>query len=136
VYRGVAKGQPDEVPLEMLMTILGGGESSRLYRDIVKEQKLAEVADGRVFTAQQALQEGLIDKIGYLPDGIEWAKEMAGVRKAQVVIYHRPLGYAANAYGVATSSASGVGPLINVELPEWLNSGGAQFLYLWEPGDK
>jgi len=102
----------------------------------IGEQKLAGLADGRVFTAQQALQEGLIDKIGYLPDGIEWAKEMAGVRKAQVVIYHRPLNYAPNAYGVATSSASGLGPLINVELPEWLNSGGAQFLYLWEPGVK
>ncbi len=97
------------------------------------EQKLREVADGRVFTAEQALKEGLIDKIGYLTDGIEWAKETAGVRKAKVVIYHRPQGYVPNAYGVA-SSASGIGPLINVELPDWLNSSGAQFLYLWQPG--
>ena len=102
----------------------------------ISEQKLPDLADGRIFTAQQALHEGLIDKIGYLPDGIEWAKEMAGVRKAQVVIYHRPLSYAPNAYGVASSSASGLGPLINVELPDWLNSSGAQFLYLWEPGVK
>lgn len=102
----------------------------------IGEQKLANLTDGRVFTAQQALQEGLIDKIGYLPDGIEWAKEMAGIRKAQVVIYHRPLSYAANAYGVATSSASGLGPLINVELPDWLTSSGPQFLYLWQPGMK
>jgi protease-4 len=100
----------------------------------IGEQKLAKLADGRVFTAQQALQEGLIDKIGYLPDGIAWAKEMAGVRRSQVIIYHRPLGYVPNAYGVATSSASGPGPLINVELPEWLTSSGPQFLYLWQPG--
>jgi protease-4 len=98
------------------------------------EQKLREVADGRVFTAEQALQQGLIDKIGYLADGIEWARETAGVRKAKVVIYHRPLGYVPNAYGAAASSASGMGPLINVELPDWLNSSGAQFLYLWQPG--
>jgi protease-4 len=103
-------------------------------RKMMSEQKLREVADGRVFTAEQALEHGLIDKVGYLADGIDWAKEMAGVRKAQVVIYHRPLGYAPNAYGVATSSASGMGPLVNVELPDWLNSGGAQFLYLWQPG--
>ncbi len=103
-------------------------------RKSIGEQKLAELADGRVFTAQQALQEGLIDKIGYLGDGIEWAKEMAGVRKAQVVMYHRPLSYTPNAYGVATSAASGLGPLINVELPDWLTSSGPQFLYLWQPG--
>ncbi|UCC96342.1 MAG: signal peptide peptidase SppA [Phycisphaerales bacterium] len=103
-------------------------------RKNMNEQKLRDVADGRVFTADQALEQGLIDKVGYLADGIEWAKDMAGVHKAQVVIYHRPLGYVPNAYGVATSSASGMGPLINVELPDWLNSSGAQFLYLWQPG--
>lgn len=100
----------------------------------IDKQKLLELADGRVFTAEQALQEGLIDKIGYLSDGVEWAKEMAGVRKARVVIYHRPLSYTPNAYGVATSSARGLGPLINVELPDWLTSSEPQFLYLWQPG--
>jgi protease-4 len=113
---------------EQFLTVVREGRKS------IGEQKLPELADGRVFTAEQALQEGLIDKIGYLPDGIGWAKEMAGVRKAQVVIYHRPLSYTPNAYGVATSSASGLGPLINVELPDWLTSGGPQFLYLWQPG--
>jgi protease IV len=102
----------------------------------MSEQKLADITDGRVFTARQALQEGLIDKIGYLADGIEWAKEMASVRKARVVIYHRPLSYTPNAYGTTTSSARGLEPLINVELPDWLTSDGAQFLYLWQPGVK
>lgn len=103
-------------------------------RKNMSEQKLHDVSDGRVFTAEQALQQGLIDKIGYLADGIEWAKNAAGVRQAKVVMYHRPLGYVPNAYGVPTSSANGVGPLINVELPDWLNSSDAQFLYLWQPG--
>ncbi|HNQ21499.1 MAG TPA: pitrilysin family protein [Phycisphaerae bacterium] len=56
VYRTVGSGHPDEVPLGMLMTILGGGESSRLYKDIVKEQKLAEVAMAGAFALQD---EGL-----------------------------------------------------------------------------
>jgi hypothetical protein len=30
-------------------------------------------------------------------------------------------------------SAEGVGALVNVELPDWLTSDGAQFLYLWQP---
>jgi len=105
-------------------------------RKIIKEQKLSELTDGRVFTAKEALQAGLIDRIGYLADGINWAKEMAGVEKTRVVIYHRPLGYKPNAYGSATSYAGGIGPLVNVKLPDWLTSSGPQFLYLWQPGVK
>jgi protease-4 len=105
-------------------------------RKTIKDQKLRELADGRVFTAKEALQEGLIDGIGYVADGIEWAKEMAGVEKTRVVIYHRPSSYKPNAYGSATAQAGGLGPLINVELPDWLTSSPTQFLYLWQPGVK
>jgi protease-4 len=99
----------------------------------IDQQKLQELADGRVFTAEQALQEGLIDRIGYLDDGIEWAKEKASMQRARVVIYHRSSGYKPNAYGLAAAGTDRLGPLINVELPDWLNTGGAQFLYLWQP---
>ena len=105
-------------------------------RKTIGEQKLQDVADGRVFVAKEALQEGLIDRIGYLSDGIEWAKEMAGVEKTRVVIYHRPLSYKPNAYGSATSQAGALGPLVNVELPDWLTLTPTQFLYLWQPGVK
>jgi hypothetical protein len=39
-----------------------------------------------------------------------------------------------NAYGLAAANTDGISPLFNLELPDWLNSGGAQFLYLWQPG--
>ncbi|MHC4331045.1 MAG: signal peptide peptidase SppA [Planctomycetota bacterium] len=117
------------------------GELYRQFLAVVREgrkdldePKIRELADGRVFTAKEALEEGLIDKVGYLADGIEWAREMAGVGKTRVVIYHRPLGYMPNAYGSATAQAGGLGPLINIEMPDWLSSGGTQFLYLWQPG--
>ncbi|MFC1604884.1 signal peptide peptidase SppA [Planctomycetota bacterium] len=108
-------------------------EVVREGRKKIDEQKLS---DGRVFTAQQALQQGLIDKIGYLDDGIKWAKEMAGVKKMRVVIYSRPSSYKPNAYGLAAANADGISPLVNLELPDWLNAGGAQFLYLWKPAVK
>ena len=108
-------------------------EVVRKGRKTIDEQKLAELTDGRVFTAQQALQQGLIDKVGYLDDGIKWAKEIAGAKKTQVVIYHRPSNYKPNAYGLAAAGSDGIGPLVNLELPDWLNAGGAQFLYLWQP---
>lgn len=105
-------------------------------RKAIGERKLRDLADGRVFVAKEALKEGLIDRIGYVSDGIEWAKEMAGVEKSRVVIYRRPLSYKPNAYSSATSQAGALGPLINVELPDWLSSSPTQFLYLWQPGVK
>ena len=105
-------------------------------RKTIVEQKLPDLADGRVFVAKKALHEGLIDRIGYMADGIEWAKEMAGVEKARVVIYRRPSSYKPNAYGLATSQAGALGPLVNVELPDWMSASPTQFLYLWQPGVK
>ena len=43
-YRGVGVDHQDALAVEMLMSILGGGESSRLYKDIVKERELAQYA--------------------------------------------------------------------------------------------
>jgi protease-4 len=108
-------------------------EVVRNGRKTIDEKKMAELSDGRIFTAEQALQQGLIDKVGYLEDGIKWAREMAGVKKSRIVIYHRPSSYKPNAYSLAAADAEGLGPLINLELPDWLNAGGAQFLYLWQP---
>ncbi len=102
-------------------------------RKEIGEQKLRDLADGRVFTAKGALQERLIDRIGYPSDGIKWAKEIAGVEKTRVVIYHRPLGYKPNLYGSTMSGDGGVGALVNVELPGWLSANRTQFLYLWQP---
>jgi protease-4 len=102
-------------------------------RTTIDKQKLQDLADGRVFTAEQALQKGLIDRIGYLDDGIEWAKQKSGMQRGRVVIYHRASGYKPNAYGLASANADGLGPLINVDLPDWLDGSSAQFLYLWQP---
>jgi len=42
----------------------------KLNRQNVPEQKLREICDGRIFTAEQALKEGMIDKVGYIEDTI------------------------------------------------------------------
>ena len=44
LYRTVSMGHDDHVPLELLGTILGGGNSSRLYRELVAEKQLAVAA--------------------------------------------------------------------------------------------
>lgn len=51
-YRTVPSGHDDEIELEMLGRILGGGESSRLYRDLVTERDLAIVALSAAFSLE------------------------------------------------------------------------------------
>ena len=41
-FRGVPKESDDFYPIELLMLILGGGESSRMYQDLVKEKQLCQ----------------------------------------------------------------------------------------------
>jgi protease-4 len=103
-------------------------------RTKIDKETIRQLADGRVFTAQQAHEQSLVDRIGYADDAVKWAKTLAGLEKIRLVIYHRPMGYKPNIYASAESASAPMTPLINLELPQWLDSGGAQFLYLWQPG--
>ena len=53
-YYTVGSNHPDQVPLEVLMGVLGGGESSRIYVDIVKERKIAQLAIGGAFAFENS----------------------------------------------------------------------------------
>lgn len=39
-------------------------------RQNIQEQRLREVCDGRIFTAEQAFKEGLVDKVGYFEEAL------------------------------------------------------------------
>lgn len=94
-------------------------------------EKLRSLADGRIYTAQQALEYGLIDQIGYLDEAILLAKEETGLTRARVVMYHRPGTYKNNIY----SQLGGFGTinLLNIDLKTFVNSGTPSFMYLWAP---
>lgn len=62
-------------------------EVVRRGRPNLSETEVRALADGRVFSAQQALAAGLIDRIGYFEDAVEDAKAEAGVAAAHVVEY-------------------------------------------------
>jgi len=53
-------------------------------------EQVRELADGSIYGAPKALEEKLIDKIGYLDDAIAVAKSLAGISAAEVVEYRRP----------------------------------------------
>jgi protease-4 len=66
----------------------------RTGRPKLDDEKLAAVATGQIFTAQQALDAGLVDRIGFLEDAVTRAVELAGLTDttARVVRYSRPRG--------------------------------------------
>ncbi|HIQ49241.1 MAG TPA: signal peptide peptidase SppA [Aquifex aeolicus] len=52
-------------------------------KDKISEEKLREIADGRIFTGKKALELGLVDELGSLYDAIEKARELSGYRDAK-----------------------------------------------------
>ncbi len=85
LYRAVPENNPDYVPIEVLSHILGGGESSRLYRDLVKDKRICQDASAELWGLEQ---DGLLMLgIELLPNGnVEGARramyaQIEGIRK-------------------------------------------------------
>ena len=56
--------------------------------------EVKRLADGSIYSAAEAADEKLIDKIGYLDEAIEQVKLLAGIEKAQVIEYRKPFSLA------------------------------------------
>jgi protease-4 len=107
------------------------------FKEIVKEgrpklddAKVAQVATGQIFTAKQAQEAGLVDRIGFLEDAVDRAVELAGLTKdtARVVKYTRQRGLIDEVLGGA-----GPGARLSVEaFAEWTTPR-AWYLCSWWP---
>jgi protease-4 len=91
----------------------------------------ADLFDGRVMTASRAAEAGLIDSVGFLPDAIAQARQLAGLGPAQVVMYSRCQSPARTVYDVAPNRPV---PGLNMpfSLPGLDRSRLPLFLSLWE----
>jgi protease-4 len=99
-------------------------------RPKLNREKIVTLADGRVYTAQQAIEHGLIDRIGTPDDAFAAAMKRAGVRAAHVVMYHRPLDWTPNIYAAGPSETPRAINLFNITLPSiW--TARPQFMYIW-----
>lgn len=92
--------------------------------------EVEQLADGRPYTADQALEKGLVDRLGYLEDAIQLAKELAGIERAKVVIYERegefrPTFYSGPPWGGTRLS------LLDVQMGRMGLPGSPRFYYLW-----
>ncbi|HOG30365.1 MAG TPA: signal peptide peptidase SppA [Vicinamibacterales bacterium] len=99
-------------------------------RPNLKPDQVRALADGRVYTGEQAKDNGLVDGLGYVDDAVLMAKKRSARARVKLVMYHRPLGYRANVYSAAPNLAPQVN-LLNIDLPGVLSLAQPEFLYLW-----
>ena len=100
-------------------------------RPALDRAQVEGLADGKIYTARQALANGLIDAVGDLESAVEAARDAAGLSgEVRVVAYARPGERREN--------------LFSMSAPVWNPQLGAQrwnplfqqpgFFYLWMPG--
>jgi protease-4 len=102
-------------------------------RPQLTKEEIESLADGRIFTAYQALGARLVDRVGYLDDAVEGMKASLKVKDARVITYHRPGAYKGTVYsGVPGASPSEINLIaINTSNLDLLTR--IQFMYLWRP---
>ena len=103
-------------------------------RPDLDEAAVRSIADGRVYTASQALELGLIDRIAGLRPTIDAVKRRIGATSVRLVTYHRVLGYKPNVRASMPGPGDGDVNLFNVDLTGWPLTPTARFMYLWAPG--
>jgi protease-4 len=105
------------------------------FKSIVAEgrkltnDKVDALADGRIFTAQEALASGLIDRIGYQEDAVAEAEQLAHLSKAKVVRYQRSFRLGDLLSGQMEALAAP--RTVTVEVPGLGGPQTARFLYMW-----
>jgi len=132
--RAILQNTVDSMYERFLKTVADG-------RPNLDAQTIRRLADGRIYTAQQAKDAGLIDAIGYMDDAFLQAKKMANLRDASLIAYTVPFDYVGHYYagssvGAAApgqSPASGQINLLNLNLGDTLPQGDGPFYYLWVP---
>ena len=85
LFRGIKKEEReilqkvlDNVHEQFIMAV---AEGRKMLHDDVKK-----IADGRIFTGEQALKAGLIDELGNLEDAVKAAARLSGIKGEPVVI--------------------------------------------------
>ena len=111
---------------ERFVTVVADGRG-------MSREKVKEIADGRIYTGDQARELGLVDKVGYIGDAVKEARAQAKLSKdARVVVYRRTMYANDNEYNTATVQAGGE-PLMDLGLGAYLPELKTGFYYLWLP---
>ncbi len=107
--------------------IVTDGRKSLTRKDVEK------LADGRIYTSDQALEAGLIDRVGYLDDAVKRIKQLAGIENASVITYYRPGSYKGSVYSALPKAPPNIINLISINGQGLITPPGVHFMYLWVP---
>ncbi len=105
-------------------------EKVQLHRRLTPAQ-MEDAATARIFTADDALKTGLIDRICYVDDAIEEAMKLAGIpSSSRVIVYRRDRFHNDNRYIMDTTASSGK-PLVDTGILGQAASLSAGLYFLW-----
>lgn len=104
----------------------------REHRRGMTEADFTAIGDGRVVSAQKALNLKMVDQIGYVHDAIAEAERLSGVSGSEVVLFQRS-GYPARSLYAITPNAPIQGEIIPFSYPGLDRTKLPTFLYLWQP---
>ncbi|MGZ8866724.1 MAG: signal peptide peptidase SppA [Thermoanaerobaculia bacterium] len=93
----------------------------------ISEADVAKLADGRVFTGEEALALKLVDRLGTLHDAVRVAGELAGIEGEPTMIYPKPR-------RPTLVDILGSGETRTL-VDKVMGRNAAQFLYLWEAAE-
>ncbi len=99
-------------------------------KDFLSIEELRKIADGRVYTADQALRLKLIDEVGYFDDALERTRSLASIKAAGVIAYTYYPKKKTNLYAVSPGEPSLFDKKGIEDLLPTLRAG---FYYLWLP---
>jgi protease IV len=113
---------------ERFTDIVAAGREGKISPEEVKK-----LADGRVFTGQQALELKLVDSVGYAEDAYKEIRKAAGHDDAKIVSYRKEPGLA-QVLGLSASTDiyDITGPQLGLVKKVFAEQSG--FLYLWTAG--
>lgn len=133
--------KPDEKEIEIVRSIVS--EMYERFVDIVDEgrpeldrARVIELADGRIYSAEQARDNGLVDGLVDLEAAIDLVREAADVEGVSVVEYRRKPTLGDLLLGASSSlrSPSAQGSLADALAPLLRGTTGPRFLYFWPGG--
>ena len=93
---------------------------------------LEKLADGRIYTAEQALDARLIDRVAYLDETVAAMKQKLGLDRASIITYYRPGGYKGTIYSGLPEGSPPVINLLNIDAGNLDMLTSSRFLYLWQ----
>ncbi len=94
-------------------------------------QQVKDLADGRIYTGKTAVENGLVDEIGYFDDAVERAKKEASLEKAKVVKYQEKISLFNQFQSAVGSNPPRTGSRLSPIKQLFSGNNPPEFLYLW-----